>query len=113
RLLILQNGRIAAQGTLAQLRGQRVLPSLIEVALPPGEGEAAALAAVLAALTPLAGLHIGMVGNCAHIRCLPAQKVEVLRLLLGPACAVQGISIREPSLEDLFLGYGGRHEHAH
>ena len=118
RLLILQNGRIAAQGTLAQLRARQVLPSHIELALAPGhEG------ALRAALAPLAGLDIsvaaaGVASANVRIACLPAQKVEVLRRLLALDCGVgdvviHDVVIREPSLEDLFLGYGGRHVQPH
>ncbi|WP_317205271.1 ABC transporter ATP-binding protein [Janthinobacterium sp.] len=108
RLLILQGGRVAAQGTLAQLRAQHVMPSLIELTLPPGHEEA-----LRAALAPLPGLQIGMRGDVARIACQAAQKVAVLTLLLALDCEARDVLIHEPSLEDLFLGYGGRHGHAH
>lgn len=107
RLLILQSGRIAAQGTLTQLRAQRIMPSVIEVTLAQGQE-----GAIAAALAPMQGLEINMSGNGARISCLPAQKAAVLKLLFALDHAVEDIAIREPSLEDLFLGYGGRHVHA-
>ncbi len=108
RLAILQSGRIAAHGTLAQLRSQRVMPSIIEVMLPVGEE-----AEVLALLAHLAGLDIKTSGNRTRISCLPSQKVAVLGLLFARNGTVQDIAIHEPSLEDLFLGLGGQHVHAH
>ena len=108
RLLILQNGRVAAQGTLAQLRARQVLPSHIELTLDPGHE-----AALRAALAPLAGLDISVAAGGARVACLPAQKVEVLRRLLALDCGARDVVIHEPSLEDLFLGYGGRHVQPH
>ena len=108
RLVILQTGQIAAQGTLAQLRTQRVLPSVIEVTLAPGQQ-----AGIEAGLARMTGLQISMNGQRARISCPPAQKVAVLELLFALGGAVQDIAVREPSLEDLFLGYGGQHVQAH
>jgi Cu-processing system ATP-binding protein len=103
RLVILHSGRIAAEGTLAQLRSQVVLPSVIEVNL--GQGHADWLRVALA---PVAGLELEIVAQRARISCPSAQKVAVLGILAGRADAVLDIAIHEPSLEELFLGYGGR-----
>ena len=108
RLVILQTGHIAAQGTLAQLRTQRVLPSVIEVTLSFGQQ-----AGIEAGLARMAGLQITMNGQRARISCPPMQKVAVLELLFALEGAVQEIAVHEPSLEDLFLGYGGQHVQAH
>ena len=108
RLVILQTGHIAAQGTLAQLRTQRVLPSVIEVTLSFGQQ-----AGIEAGLARMAGLQITMNGQRARISCPPTQKVAVLELLFALEGAVQEIAVHEPSLEDLFLGYGGQHVQAH
>ena len=107
RLVILQNGRIAAHGTLAQLRAQRVMPSVIEVVLPVGQE-----AEILAKLAHIPGLEIKMSGSYTRIACLPSQKTTVLGLLFARSGTVQDIAIHEPSLEDLFLGLGGQHVHA-
>ena len=101
RLVILQSGHIAAQGTLAQLRAQRILPSIIEATLAPGQQSG-----IEAGLARIAGLSLSVDGQRARISCLPAQKVAVLELLFALEGAVQEIAVREPSLEDLFLGYG-------
>ena len=105
RLLILDAGRVAALGTLADLRAQHVLPSMIEVRLRAGQAQLAA-----GALAHLPGVTVKADGECASIACQAAQKASVLALL---APSLEDVTIREPSLEDLFLGYGGKHERAH
>ena len=105
RLLILDAGRVAALGTLAELRAQHVLPSTIEVQLRPGQGAHGA-----ALLAPLTGVVVNLDADHASIACPAAQKAPVLALL---APMLLEVTIREPSLEDLFLGLGGRHERAH
>lgn len=105
RLLILDAGRVAALGTLAALRAQHVLPSTIELGLRPGHAAMAARA-----LAPLAAVTVRVDADHASISCAAAQKATVLALL---APSILEVTIREPSLEDLFLGYGGKHARAH
>lgn len=105
RLLILDAGKVAALGTLAELRAQHVLPSVIQLQLRPGQ---AALAAGL--LAHLDGVTVAVAGEQASISCPATQKAAVLTLM---APAMLEVTIREPSLEDLFLGYGGKHARAH
>jgi len=104
RLVILSSGRVAAQGTIAQLRAQMVLPSVIEVSLHPGYG-----GEVHGTLSRAEGLKMDLGEDIARISCPASEKVAVLQLLATMAHAVRDITIREPSLEDLFLGYGGQH----
>ena len=104
RLVILSSGRIAAQGTLAELRAQLVLPSIIEVSLHPGYGQE-----IHGALAQAEGLEMRVGEDVARISCPPSEKMAILQLLSTMAYAVRDISIHEPSLEDLFLGYGGQH----
>ena len=107
-LVILQAGRIAAQGTLAELRARMALPSDIRIALRHGEGSR-----IHAALAPLAGLELTIERDCVRVACLPGQKLAVLHVLAGLPDAVHDVAIHEPSLEDLFLGYGGAHGGRH
>ena len=104
RLLILDAGKVAALGTLAELRAQHVLPSVIQLQLRPGQ--AALAAGVLAHLT---GVTVAVEGDHASISCPASHKAAVLALM---APAMLEVTIREPSLEDLFLGYGGKHARA-
>lgn len=108
RLAILNAGRIAAQGTLSELRAQMVLPSVIRIMLRPGDNTRLQMA-----LDRLAGLELKIDADCVHVSCMPSQKVAVLNILAALADTVRDVAIHEPSLEDLFLGYGGAHVHAH
>lgn len=103
RLVILNSGRVAAQGTLAQLRAQMVMPSVIELSLRPGQGRQ--LHGALAHM----GLEMEIGEDRARIACPQAHKVAVLGAVSALAGAVQDIVVHEPSLEDLFFGYGGAH----
>lgn len=104
RLVILNSGRVAAQGTLTELRANMVLPSVINISLHPGYGQQ-----VHATLSNLEGLEMHHGEDVARISCPPSEKMAVLQMLSTMAHAVRDISIHEPSLEDLFLGYGGQH----
>ncbi len=101
RLLILNAGRVAALGTLAELRAGHELPSTIEAQLRPGHGVMAG-----EALANLPGLAVRIEHDRASIACPGPMKATVLALL---APSLLDVTIREPSLEDLFLGYGGKH----
>ena len=105
RLAILHAGKVAAIGTLAVLRAQHVLPSVIDVQLRPGQGGGAA-----AALAHLPCVQLTVRGDHASIACQASQKAPVLAAL---GAALLDVTIREPSLEDLFLGYGGAHARSH
>ena len=108
RLAILDAGLVAAQGTLAELRAQTVMPSVIEARLLAGRADTAA-----AALAHLSALDVRVAGDGVRIGCQAAQKVAVLGILATLGDAVLDITMHEPSLEDLFLGYGGAHVASH
>jgi Cu-processing system ATP-binding protein len=105
RLVILDAGKVAALGTLGELRARQVLPSHIDALLLPGCGSQAG-----PALAHLAGVTVILDGERALIACAAALKVPVLAAL---APMLADVIIREPSLEDLFFGYGGHHARAH
>jgi len=105
RLAILQAGKLAALGTLPQLRAATRLPSVIEASVDPAQG-----ARVAAALAQLPEVQATVRDGQAHITCPAARKAAVLGVL---GAALRDIVIREPSLEQLFLGYGGAHAGRH
>jgi Cu-processing system ATP-binding protein len=105
RLLILHSGQIAAQGTLSQLRGRVALPSTIVATV-----HAAQHAAARGALGAIGELELHSEGDQLTISCRGAQKMAVLSLLSPLAT---DIVIHEPTLEDVFLGQGGRNDRAH
>ncbi len=102
RLLVLHSGRMAALGTLSELRAQRVLPSVIRLQLRAGHA-----AQLTSLMSGLPGAALQLDGDHALISCASAQKVAVLGALAVLGDAVLDIAVHEPSLEDVFLGYGG------
>lgn len=102
RLLVLHSGRMAALGTLSELRAQRVLPSLIRLRLRAGSD-----AQLTSLMSGLQGTTLQLDGDGALISCPSAQKVAVLGALAMLGDAMLDIAVHEPSLEDVFLGYGG------
>jgi len=108
RLVMLDSGRIAAQGSLDQLRAQMVLPSQVQARLQPGHG-----VDFEAAFAHLPGVQLERDAHGVRIGCPAVHKVAVLAVLAGWGAAVQDIVMHEPSLEELFLGYGGKHAGAH
>lgn len=108
RLMILSSGRIAAQGTLPELRAQMMLPSTIHAQLRLGHN-----LHLEAALAHIPELEIHISELDVRITCAQAHKITVLGVLAALSESVQDVAIHEPSLEDLFLGYGGRIEFQH
>jgi Cu-processing system ATP-binding protein len=103
-LVILNNGRVAAQGTLAQLRARTGLPSVIAASLHPGYRQE-----VQGMLARLDGISVTIGDDTIRIGVPSEQKMAVLQLLSMHAHVVRDVAIHEPSLEDVFLGYGGAH----
>ncbi len=106
RLLIMQGGRVGAQGTLAQLRAGMAL-TLGVVATVAESAQDQALAALDAlpdgARTALA---LERDGKQLSVRCSAADKMAVLAALVPHA---SDVVVHEPTLEQVFLGYGGAH----
>lgn len=108
RLVILNSGKIAAQGTLTELRARLVLPSVIQVELR-GDRQAD----IEAMLGHLPDLEVRRDPRFVRISCMPPQKATVLGILAALGDSVLDITMHEPSLEDLFLGYGDQHAREH
>ncbi|MGW8394317.1 ABC transporter ATP-binding protein [Pseudoduganella sp. HUAS MS19] len=103
-LVILSGGRIAAQGTLAQLRAGAAMPTEIRLVARAG-----VTGRVVAALR---GHEVSVERDCIRVPCTPRQKIQMLQLISTLGDAIDDVGIHEPSLEDLFLGMGGRHARA-
>lgn len=101
RLAVLKSGKLHALGTVQELREAVDLPLTIQVRQHcPAETLRSALhGLVLEKLT--------VQGDTAVIRCHRAQKMEVLRRLGILGDALEDVIVREPTLEDVFLGYAG------
>jgi lipooligosaccharide transport system ATP-binding protein len=100
RLALMRLGRIQASGTVAELRAQLELPVRVQVGLRPGAEEA-----LRAALATLPGCTVHLASGSGHIHCDRSRKMALLALLTARGADVRDITIREPSLEDVFLGY--------
>ena len=98
-LAILQNGKLAAQGSVQALREQVDLPLRVEVQLKPG------------AAPLLEGLNaIGFKGflrdqRYVEIDCPRCDKMRLLAWLTERSGQVGDIQLKEPTLEDVFMGY--------
>lgn len=100
RLALMKMGKIQALGTLRALREALNLPLSFEVALRDGCEEA--LRQALAGL-PVSELCIH--ASTAHLGCERGAKIAVLAALSGLGERILDLHVREPSLEDVFMGY--------
>lgn len=100
RLALMKMGKIQALGTLHALRETLNLPLGFEVVLRD-DGEEA-LRRALAGL-PVSELRIH--GSGAHLSCERGAKIAVLAALSGLGERILDLHVREPSLEDVFMGY--------
>jgi Cu-processing system ATP-binding protein len=109
RLAIMAGGRLAGQGTLAQLRGGSELPCQVQVQAAPGR-----TATVAAALSSVQGLLLKSVtGEVLRLHCERPRKLALLSALAALGAAVADVQLHEPTLEDLFLQKGGAHAASH
>jgi Cu-processing system ATP-binding protein len=106
RLAIMHGGRVAALGTLAQLRDGMALPLEIHAAVDASRHAAAAAALALLAARQGDGIAWDGVPEGFHVRCPAADKMAVLAALVPHA---HDVAVRESTLEQVFLGYGGGH----
>ncbi len=100
RLALMRTGKIQALGTVHALREELNLPLDFQLTLQPGAEEALRQAL---ANQPAASVQFN--GMTAHVRCPREHKMAILALLTNLGWAILDLQIREPSLEDVFLGY--------
>ncbi len=102
RLAIMRNGRIDAVGTVQALRERAGLPLWFELRLAAG-----AEAGLRRALAVVDVGDIRVEGERVSVLCRREAKMQVLGALSKLNGSVVDLQVREPSLEDLFLGYAG------
>jgi Cu-processing system ATP-binding protein len=105
QLVILRAGRVAAQGTLEQLRAAS--PSRARIEVRVNAGEAARIGVSLAADGCPA---FEVAPDRLRIDCEPHLKMFLVGRLAALGSAVLDVTVQEASLEQLFLGYGGKHD---
>ncbi|TNE42695.1 MAG: ABC transporter ATP-binding protein [Alphaproteobacteria bacterium] len=99
RVAILNEGAMAAQGTIPQLRHQIGMRSRIGITAPPESCDAIAVAfAEGARIERFSAEKI-------VLRCLPDQKVEILRKIMAKGLAITDIELIDPTLEQVFNAY--------
>ncbi len=101
RLALMASGRIRAIGSVHALRDELHLPVTFQLSLR--EGTEAALRAALGTLAHAVQVR----GASASFQCAREGKVAVLAALSSLGGALLDLGIREPSLEDVFMGYRG------
>jgi Cu-processing system ATP-binding protein len=104
-LVILRAGRVAAQGTLDELRAATPLRAHIELRVREAEAER-----VGAGLAEMGVPAVEAAAGRLRIACEPHEKAALIARVaaLGHG-ALLDITVQEASLEQLFLGFGGKH----
>ncbi|WBU55219.1 ABC transporter ATP-binding protein [Paracoccus sp. SCSIO 75233] len=97
-IVILSEGRMVAEGTIADLRSRAALP--VQFAVTPATGCAGAVAAML----PGAELRGGRL--CLAVP--SEEKMPLLSRLSGAGGQVADIEVTPPSLEDIYSHFGSR-----
>jgi len=100
RLALMRTGKIQALGTVHSLREELNLPLDFQLTLQPGAEEALRQAL---ANQPAASVQFN--GTMVHVRCPRERKMTMLNALAALDSVLLDLQIREPSLEDVFLGY--------
>jgi ABC-2 type transport system ATP-binding protein len=106
RLVILDRGRIVAEGSPEELKGE-LRGDAVHVEL----GEAEANGRVQSALEQVPGIREASVdGRLLHARCDNGARAvpAVLQALEAGGIEVAAVTVARPSLEDVYLRYAGR-----
>jgi ABC-2 type transport system ATP-binding protein len=111
RLAIIDHGRIAVEGSPSELK-RGIGSDTIALTLGADGSDAlttaqAAVASLLEGFEPVASLERTSVGVSLAVRDAHAAIPEVLRRLDGDGVRVAGLSMAEPTLDDVFLHYTG------
>ena len=104
QLVVLDHGRIIAEGTSAELKSQLGTTVLVLTFATTADADAASR--LVGDLSPkplnLEGTVLELTVNSG-----PASAAEALRRLDGAKISVTGLNLREPSLDDVFLSLTG------
>lgn len=100
RLSLMKHGRMEAVGTVQALRESLDLPMHFRVDM-----RAQGQTALQRAMAEFEGCRCELAGDRALIYCHQNDKLAVLGILAAMSDQISDIQMREPSLEDVFLGY--------
>jgi Cu-processing system ATP-binding protein len=99
RLAVMKSGKLHALGTVQELREAVDLPLTIQIRQHCAHSE------LQQTLQGISLEELTIESGRASIRCHRIQKMEVLHRLSALGNSIEDIVVREPSLEDVFLGY--------
>ena len=99
RFIILNQGRVAADGTIEQLRRAAELPTRIRVSVAPGN-----TGQVIEAVNGRAR-HSVISDRAIDLSCPEADKLGVLRLITNMNTAVEDIEVMPARLEQIYAHY--------
>ena len=104
-IVVVDHGRVIAEGTPAQLKADLGTSAVVSVTL----GSAEAVTPAVALLAPLSDKAPAVDDNIVELTVEngPAVGAEVLRTLDAAKIPVAGLVLREPSLDDVFLSLTG------
>lgn len=100
RLAIMKSGRIHAIGTVQSMREKTTLPLWFELRLAEG-----CETALRSAIAPISSATVNLNGGQGVVHCKREAKMAVYQALASLNDRITDIQMREPSLEDIFLGY--------
>jgi len=101
RYAIINEGRLAALGTLGEMKRQAGLPLRFRLTFPSGKAKAAAKALNGSCnLAKVNDKHI-------YLNCPEAEKMSVLRSISALSDPAQDVEIEPPRLEDLYAHFTG------
>ena len=105
RIAVIDDGRVIANDTPAALKAQ-LGSTVFEMDMSAGAGERAValLSPVVAGKVEREGEHLRITSDRG-----PSALVEILRTLDAASLEPQSLTVREPSLDDVFLALTGRH----
>ncbi len=106
RVAIMNQGRLVACATLAELRHAAGLPTRIHLSVPPGAG--AAISARVDARAEIA--HVN--DRSIELTCAPDAKMDVLRGLSALGHDVKDMEIAPPTLEQVYAHFLRRDDRA-
>ena len=99
RLALMRLGNLQAAGTVQELHDALTLPVQIRMILTAEGGQA-----VQNRLTGFPGCSLKLDGTQGTIMCAAGHKIKILAALMSLPEVID-VHIREPSLEDVYLGY--------
>jgi ABC-2 type transport system ATP-binding protein len=103
-IAVIDHGRVIAEGTAAELKA-RLGSTIVHVDLEEGDAERAR-----SALAALGAGEIGHDGRSIELRVADSGPavLDAVRRLDGAGLVPRGLTVREPSLDDVFLTLTGR-----